>query len=184
MINLKKVGRLLSLVLRHDPGKIGITLDAGGWVDIDDLMVGIARHMNVISLDELKEIVETNNKQRFTFSEDGLKIRANQGHSIEVDLDLEEQVPPALLFHGTATKDLAIIKWSGIKKMTRQHVHLSETINTAVTVGSRHGEAYVLFVNAEAMYDDGCKFYKSKNGVWLTDFVDKKYLASDTGEVF
>lgn len=128
-------------------------------------------------MDELNEIVETNDKKRYEFSDDKKKIRARQGHSIVVDVELKETTPPDVLYHGTATRFLSSIYENGIIKGNRQHVHLSETVDIATTVGKRHGKPCVLVVNCKKMVEDGCKFYLSNNGVWLTDFVDKKYIS-------
>ena len=184
MSDIKKVARLLSLVLRHEPSKIGIELDSAGWVSVMDLLGALNDSGNKIELCDLQEIVKTNNKQRFSFSEDGFKIRANQGHSIDVDLGLEPQEPPLILYHGTSITTLASIFDEGICKMSRRHVHLSDNISTATSVGGRHGEAFVLEVMAKSMYDLGHEFYLSKNGVWLTGYVPSEFVNQTTGDVF
>ncbi len=171
-----RTSKFISLVLRHDPGAAGISLDAQGWAKVDELLSGLASKGHQVTYTDLQLIVSSDEKQRYSFSEDGLYIRANQGHSIVVDLGLVEKQPPDKLCHGTGRKSADLIRVDGIKKMSRQHVHLSTSYETAKTVGSRHGPPCVFDVNAKLMYNDGHKFYESKNGVWLTDFVPSKYL--------
>lgn len=171
-----KLGRFLSLVLRHDPGAAGVKLDEQGYVDVIQLISGVKRAGWPIDRETLERIVRENNKQRYSFNEDGTKIRANQGHSLAVDVGLEQQVPPDLLYHGTAERFVESIRALGISKGTRQHVHLSEDIETARKVGSRHGKPTILTVNAAAMYADGYSFYRSANQVWLCDHVPWKYV--------
>lgn len=173
---LKITSKFLSLTLRHNPEKIGLQLDENGWADIATLLSKAAQHHHQISMELLKEIVVTNDKKRFVFSEDGTKIRANQGHSISVDLQLHAQMPPETLYHGTVAKSIAQIKVEGLQKMSRQHVHLSRDKATATIVGSRRGSAIILSVNAAAMQRDGFEFYLSENGVWLTDHVPPQYI--------
>tara|TARA_R110002050_G_scaffold34397_8_gene86866 strand:+ start:31259 stop:31936 length:678 start_codon:yes stop_codon:yes gene_type:complete len=174
---MKKISKLLSLVLRHKPHILNLKMDDKGWVNVDELLINIYEIKGITLLyDELIEIVESNDKKRFTFNNNKSAIRANQGHSINVDLDMEELVPPSILYHGTVEKYLKDIKSMGLKKMNRQHVHLSSDIGTAKNVGSRRGKPIILEVNTTKMIEDGCKFYKSKNGVWLTDYVDSKYI--------
>jgi len=166
----------MSLVLRHSPEVAGLTLDAGGWVSIQDLLRGLKKAGHTQSLEGLHRIVAESDKQRFTISEDGLRIRAAQGHSVPVDLQLAPSVPPDILYHGTASATLDAIFASGIKPQTRQHVHLSTNVDTATQVGGRHGKPTVLTVNSKLMHEDGVVFWMADNGVWLTDFVDPKYL--------
>ena len=173
---LVKESRFLSLVLRHDPGAAGIQLDAQGWVEVDVLLAALQARGHKVDLETLKEIVETNEKRRFAISEDGLRIRASQGHSVEVDLELAPAEPPAELFHGTASVNLPSIREQGLLKGSRQHVHLSLDRQTALQVGSRHGRAVVLIVNARQMHADGFQFYLSANKVWPTNRVPAKYL--------
>ena len=162
--------RFLSLILRHQPDKAGITLDKNGWVDIEELL-----SKTDITRDELNEIVETNDKKRFTI--EGDKIRAAQGHSVTVDLQLKAVRPPDVLYHGTKVDFIASITRNGLIPMSRTHVHLSETFATAIDVADRRkGKSVILGVNAAKMYADGNKFYQAENGVWLTDKVDTKYL--------
>ena len=171
-----KISKFLSLVLRHEPGAAGISLDANGWVAVDALLNGCGKNRFAISIEELREVVATNSKKRFSFSDDGTMIRANQGHSVEVDLDYKPMVPPAQLFHGTATRFLESIRTHGLLKQQRHHVHLSAEIATAVNVGQRHGKPVVLTVKAAEMHAEGLTFYRSANGVWLTDAVAARFL--------
>lgn len=161
-------GKELAFLLRHDKE---YKFDKHGWREVSDL---IKNHH--YTMDELNEIVETNDKKRYEFSDDKKKIRARQGHSIVVDVELKETTPPDVLYHGTATRFISSINKHGILKGTRQHVHLSETISIAKNVGKRHGNPCVFEIDSKQMFDDGCKFYLSNNGVWLTDFVDEKYF--------
>lgn len=173
----KNIGKFLSLVLRHSPDTIGIELDANGWADTKELIAKCAKKGKHFTMDELEEIVATNEKKRYAFNEDKSKIRANQGHSIDVDLSLSPAQPPEFLYHGTADRFCQLIGKEGIKKMNRQHVHLSAHKQTATTVGSRHGRPYIITVLAGKMYADGIAFYQSDNGVWLTDYIDPKYFS-------
>lgn len=172
----KTISKFLSLILRHSPGTIGLKLDYNGWADVEQLLSKSKEHNQPFSKEDLEEIVTTNDKQRFIFNESKTKIRANQGHSIEVELDLQSQVPPELLYHGTVEKFLVIIKTEGLQKMGRQHVHLSKDIETAKKVGSRRGEPIILSVSSAAMFKDGYIFYLSENGVWLTNDVPAAYI--------
>jgi putative RNA 2'-phosphotransferase len=173
----KHISKFLSLVLRHKPEEIGIVLDENGWAIISELIEKFSAKKIIFTKQQLEEIVTTNDKQRFVISEDGLSIRANQGHSIDVDLALNKLEPPQLLFHGTAIKFKEAILKEGIQKMNRQHVHLSDNIETAHKVGSRHGSPIILRVAALQMHNDGIHFYQSENGVWLTDFVSPNYIS-------
>lgn len=173
-----RISRFLSLVLRHKPELIGIELDENGWVEIDELLVALSKHNHPIDIDYLEEIVATNDKKRFAFNELGTHIRASQGHSTNVDLGLEPQRPPVRLYHGTNYDNMQLIMKSGLKKMNRDFVHMSEELYTAEKVGARQkGELVVLDIDSMQMHLDGVVFYKSENGVWLTDFVDKKYIS-------
>ncbi|MEU8511433.1 RNA 2'-phosphotransferase [Kitasatospora sp. NPDC048722] len=174
---LVKTSRMLSRILRHEPGWVGITLDEAGWVRIDLLLAALAAKGNRLSRADLDHIVATNNKRRFGYSPDGLSIRANQGHTVAVDLGLAAAVPPPVLYHGTAARHLAAIFHEGLRPMARQDVHLSADTETATRVGSRHGRPVVLTVNAGAMVADGHEFRISENGVWLTDAVPPQYLS-------
>jgi putative RNA 2'-phosphotransferase len=175
-MDTKKISKFLSRVLRHDPGRIGIELDPHGWTDCAQL-IGAARR-NGVSLDHalLVEIVRANDKQRFALNDDQTRIRANQGHSVEVDLSLEPVTPPAVLFHGTVDKFIPSILQTGIEKGKRHHVHLSSDIDTASKVGERRGKPVILKVDAKAMHDSGREFFVSGNGVWLTDHVPTEFI--------
>lgn len=168
---MREKSKFLSLVLRHKPEKIGLVLDKNGWADVGFIL----KKLNLTSV-ELKSIVENNNKQRFSFNEDGTKIRANQGHTIDVNVELVEVKPPDRLFHGTSKENLRSIKETGINRGQRNHVHLSEDISTATSVGSRHGVPALIKIDTKRMFEDGIKFYLSKNRVYLTEYVDSKYL--------
>jgi putative RNA 2'-phosphotransferase len=176
-MNLTKKSKFLSGVLRHDPKKIGIALDSKGWAIVSDLC-----RLMPISKEDLDEIVQTDAKGRYSFSEDGLKIRANQGHSIEVDVELEEREPPEFLYHGTATRSLDSIWRDGLKRMNRQYVHLSADLETAIKVGTRHGKPAVLKIRAQEMHEQGHEFWISKNGVWLVKAVPLKYFSHESIE--
>jgi putative RNA 2'-phosphotransferase len=171
-----RASKFLSKHLRHDPAGIGLILEAGGWVGIDALLDGCRKAGLIISSDDLAEIVATSDKQRFAFDETGGRIRANQGHSTEVDLQLEPAEPPARLYHGTGEGTVAAILREGLRKMRRHHVHLSPDVETATRVGARHGRPAVFVVDALAMARGGRVFYVSANGVWLTDEVPPEFL--------
>lgn len=161
-------GKKLSYLLRHDQS---YAFDEHGWREVSDLVTN-----HGFTLEELREIVATNNKQRYEFSEDMMRIRARQGHSIQVDVELAEATPPDILYHGTAKAFVKSIMIQGILNGKRLYVHLSTTIDMATKIGERHGEPAVLAVDAKRMHEDGVKFFLSRNGVWLTDFVDAKYI--------
>jgi putative RNA 2'-phosphotransferase len=171
-----KTSKFLSLVLRHEPERIGLMLDSAGWVDVDALLAACCGNGNPIERTDLEEVVRTSDKKRFALSDDGQKIRANQGHSVEVELGYTQQTPPARLFHGTASRFIESIRVKGLLKGERHHVHLSLEEATAQNVGQRHGKPVVLVVNAEAMHAAGREFFLSENGVWLTDHVPAEYL--------
>ena len=168
-------GRFIALILRHKPEMIGVKLDEHGWADVDKLLEGVNRNHS-LTREQLEEIVRTDNKQRFPFNEDKTKIRANQGHSISVDVELQEAEPPEFLYHGTGEKFVSSIKETDILPCNRLYVHLSSDIDTAIKVGSRHGKPFVFTVSSGQMYRDGYKFFRSVNGVWLTKKVEAKYL--------
>jgi putative RNA 2'-phosphotransferase len=168
--------KFLSLVLRHRPETIGLTLDANGWANVDELLRRAAAHGRRLDRATLDRIVRENDKQRFAFSDDGLRIRASQGHSIHVDLDLQPIQPPTVLYHGTAHRFMDAIRVQGLISMQRRHVHLTADVKVAEEVGKRHGKPAILVVHAEAMFADGCQFYLSENGVWLTASVPPEYL--------
>lgn len=171
-----KLSVFISLVLRHKPDAAGIQLDEHGWANVDELISGINSTGRKIDMKILEEIVASDEKGRYSFSEDKSLIRANQGHSIPVDVELQEQVPPEFLYHGTAERFLEDIQAEGLKPMSRLYVHLSEDVETATKVGKRHGEPVVLQVHSGEMFKEGNRFYLSENGVWLTKFVSARYL--------
>jgi len=173
---LKNISKFLSLVLRHKPEAIGLTMDKNGWVNVDELIEKMNQSGKKVNLENIIEVVETNQKQRFNLDLPNNRIRANQGHSINVDVELSEKIPPKFLYHGTATKNKALISKEGLKKMNRQHVHLSVDHETAFKVGSRHGKPIILKVDCKRMANDGIKFYLSENNVWLTDGVGVEYI--------
>lgn len=170
------VSKFLSLVLWHKPETISIALDENGWTDVAILLKQMALHNHPLTRDQLRVVVETNAKKRFAFDADERHIRANQGHSVTVDLRYSQQSPPPFLYHGTATRFLDSITAHGLTKMGRHHVHLSGDEQTALAVGTRHGKPVVLTIDAERMVDDGHIFYQSANGVWLVDHVPTTYI--------
>jgi putative RNA 2'-phosphotransferase len=172
----KRISKFLSLVLRHEPEKIGIVLDEHGWTDCHELIQAAARHRVRFDRATLLEIVRTNDKQRFALSEDGTRIRANQGHSVKVDLALTPQQPPETLYHGTVEKFIDAIRSTGLQKGERHHVHLSPDLITATKVGQRRGKPVILTIRAAAMTDAGHPFFISDNGVWLTDTVPPEFI--------
>lgn len=178
----KGLGKSLSYVLRHRPDEIGITLDRNGYVSVGELITRFnLRDKGRLTPELLQRIVTTSDKQRFAFSEDGTRIRANQGHSVAVELDYKAQLPPACLYHGTAAKNLGSIRKVGLDKRNRHHVHLSIDADTARTVGARHGVPMVLVIDAAAMSAAGHVFYLSANGVWLVDAVPAEFIAFSPG---
>lgn len=174
-MDLSAASRFLSLILRHKPEVIGISLDEHGWAEVDEVVAGI-RKTREFDRDMLEEIVRTDQKQRYSFNGDRTLIRANQGHSIPVDVELETAKPPEFLWHGTGEKYLASIEKNGLIPKSRLYVHISSDIDTARKVGQRHGKAVIFRVFAGKMQEDGYTFYCSKNGVWLTKEVPVRYL--------
>ena len=170
------ISRFLSLVLRHKPETIGIQLDQNGWVDVNELIDKSNKYGIQFDREKLDHIVATNSKKRFAFNDKLDKIRASQGHSVEIELGYKNQKPPEILFHGTSEKSVQSILNKGLEKRNRQHVHLSSDTETAISVGQRHGKPVVFEILAEKMYNDKIEFYISENGVWLTDNVPTKYL--------
>lgn len=170
-----KESRFLALVLRHKPEEAGISLDEHGWANVDELVSGIAAK-RLFTREMLEEIVATDAKGRYSFNEDHTLIRANQGHSANVDVELKQAEPPAALYHGTAERFLESIMDRGLVPKGRLYVHLSSDEETAIKVGSRHGTPVVLIVDAAAMYAAGITFYLSSNGIWLTKHVPPEYL--------
>ncbi|MEQ9371542.1 MAG: RNA 2'-phosphotransferase [Coleofasciculus chthonoplastes F3-SA18-01] len=173
---LVKISKYLSKHLRHQPERIGLTLEPGGWVNVNQLLSACKQYSFPLTLNELKEVVANNDKQRFSFDATETRIRANQGHSVAIDLQLEPTLPPEVLYHGTGHRTVEAIRHQGLCKMSRHHVHLSPDIATAKKVGQRHGCPVVLAVDAKAMSEKGHTFYCSENGVWLVNFVPPKYL--------
>jgi putative RNA 2'-phosphotransferase len=171
-----RLSKFISKYLRHAPEELGLRLEVGGWVLIEDLIRASGKHGMTFGREELSEVVRLCEKQRFAISDDGTRVRANQGHSTEVDLELTPLAPPAVLYHGTARAALPSITSDGIRKMSRHHVHLSSDAETARKVGSRHGSPVVLEVDAGRMQADGFHFFRSANGVWLVDGVPPRYL--------
>ncbi|MBE5861257.1 MAG: RNA 2'-phosphotransferase [Lachnospiraceae bacterium] len=180
-MSLTEISKYVALILRHKPEEIGITLDEHGWANVEELIQGIAK-TNPFNLEMLEEIVATDNKQRYSFNEDHTLIRANQGHSIPVDVELEECVPQEVLYHGTGEKYTGSIDAQGLLPKSRLYVHLSHERETAVKVGQRHGKPVIYRVQSGDMHRDGFKFYKSVNGVWLTKEVPVKYLRKENAE--
>ncbi len=176
--NKESTSKLIALVLRHKPEEIGITLDEHGWANVDELIAGIAK-TQPFDMSMLEEIVGTDEKQRYSFNEDKTLIRANQGHSIPVDVELEQKTPPELLYHGTGEKYTASIDAQGLIPKSRLYVHLSPNYDTAVKVGSRHGKPVVYTVAAGEMQKNGYVFYQSVNGVWLTKNVPVEFLRKE-----
>ena len=174
-----QISKFLSLVLRHKPETIGIQLDQNGWADVDKLLEKSNSYGVRIDRETLNHIVATNSKKRFAFNESFDKIRASQGHSVDIELGYISQKPPEILYHGTGESSVQSILETGLAKRNRQHVHLSSDIKTAIKVGQRHGKPVVLKVLAGKMYDDKFEFFLSDNGVWLTDNVPAKYLKRD-----
>jgi len=167
----------MSLVLRHKPEEIGLLLDENGWADVQELISKMNTKGAEVNFDIINTVVETNDKKRFAFNEDKTRIRANQGHSLEVELNLPESMPPDTLYHGTATRFLESILATGLQKQSRQHVHLSAARETAIAVGARHGKPVILLIDAKAMQAAGFKFYLSANMVWLTETVPVQYIS-------
>ena len=174
---LVRLSKYLAKYLRHAPHKIGLTLQPGGWVPVVDLLDAARKHGFFISYDDLIECVKNDDKQRYAFNESGDLIRANQGHSVKVDLQLEEQEPPETLYHGTVKWFMASILKDGLVRGKRHHVHLSRDVETATKVGARRGKPVILRIDAGRMQRDGHKFFLSANGVWLTDSVPPGYLS-------
>jgi putative RNA 2'-phosphotransferase len=178
--DVTRLSKFLSLILRHKPETVGLTLDEQGWVDVDELLIAMNSSGTTIDRALLHHIVDTNDKKRFMFSDDGSRIRASQGHSLSIDLALAPVQPPDVLYHGTASRFLASIREQGLLPGSRQHVHLSRDRDTAYSVGSRHGKPVILIIDAEKMYTDSYPFYCSDNGVWLTASVPVQYISFET----
>lgn len=171
-----RASKFLSLILRHEPERVGLKLDSAGWTGVDDLIDAVNQHGMPLTLEQLKHVVTTNDKKRFAFSEDGLRIRASQGHSVAVDLEYKPQVPPELLFHGTPERFIESIRKTGLNKRERHHVHLSPDPQTAIKVGQRRGRPVVLTIRSGEMHRAGHVFYRSANGVWLVEQVPPQFI--------
>lgn len=177
---LVRISKFMSKVLRHDPQSVGLTLDEAGWVDVDDLLAAAQRGRVALDRATLEQVVAENDKKRFALSDDGRRIRASQGHSVPVELGLQPVTPPDVLYHGTADRNVEPIRAQGLIPGRRTHVHLSADEATAVNVGRRHGRPVVLTVAAGAMHRAGHAFYRSDNGVWLTDAVPAEHIQFPT----
>jgi len=175
-----RTSKFLSLILRHEPERVGLELGDAGWVGVDELLKAVNSHGVSLTLDDLKHIVATSDKKRFAFSEEGLRIRASQGHSVEVDLQYPPQTPPELLYHGTATRFLHAIRQHGLQKMQRHEVHLSAETRVTLQVGGRHGKPMLLTIRAGDMHRAGFVFRCSANGVWLVDHVPPQFIEFPT----
>lgn len=177
--NATQISKFLSYVLRHEPEAIGLSLDVNGWANIDELIAKSTAKGTVFTREELDSVVAHNDKKRFVINSDGTKIRASQGHSITVELNLQQVVPPEILYHGTAERFRPAIYQEGLRKMERQHVHLSKERETAYQVGIRYGKPVILEIEAGRMHRDGFTFFLSENGVYLTDHVPVKYFKDE-----
>ncbi len=173
---LVRISKYLAKHLRHEPEALGLTLEPGGWVPVEALLSACNRRGFSLTRKELDEVVSRNSKQRFSFDSTGARIRANQGHSTEVDLQLEPVEPPAVLYHGTHHRAADAVVHTGLQRMSRHHVHLSSDIPTAETVGARRGRPVIFRIDAAGMRAAGHLFYRSENGVWLTDAVPPEFL--------
>lgn len=170
------ISKLMAKALRHRPDVLGIVVDEHGWTDVNDMIDAIRKKYQSFNLETLECIVEESEKKRYSFNENHTKIRANQGHSLPVDVELKIAAPPDVLYHGTARKNIETISAEGIKRMNRLYVHLSADIPTALNVGSRHGAPAVFEVDSRQMNRDGYQFYLAENGVWLSEFVPSQYI--------
>jgi putative RNA 2'-phosphotransferase len=173
---MTRASKFLSLILRHEPDRVGLKLGDAGWVDVKELLQAVSRHGVSLTLDQLAHVVATSDKERFAFSEDGRRIRANQGHSIAVDLRYQPQVPPEFLYHGTAIRFLPGIRRHGLQRMQRHDVHLSAETKVTVQVGSRHGKPALLIIRSGDMHRAGHVFTCSANGVWLVKHVPPEFI--------
>ncbi len=178
MAGITQTSKFIALILRHRPETAGVTLDEHGWADVRELIDGVnAAGGHRLDKDLLEEIVRTDDKQRYSFNEDHTLIRANQGHSVPVDVEPEERTPPEVLYHGTGEKYVPAIDAQGLIPKSRLYVHLSSDTETAKKVGSRHGRPVIYAVDCRRMHEDGCRFFLSKNNVWLTEAVPARYLS-------
>ena len=177
---MKTISKFIAYVLRHKPSAAWIELDEQGWANVNELIDGVCKTGRFIDMQTLEEIVRTDNKRRFAFNADRTAIRANQGHSVKVDVGMKVCAPPDILYHGTAEKYIESIRKDGIIKKTRNYVHLSKDAETATKVGARHGKAVVLKIDARQMHEDGYIFMLSANDVWQTERVPIKYVTEET----
>ncbi|WP_148715535.1 RNA 2'-phosphotransferase [Chitinolyticbacter meiyuanensis] len=173
---LEKTSKFLSYILRHKPDSIGLHLDEQGWAAVDDLIARAREHDTALTLELIRQVVVTSDKQRFALDESNRRIRANQGHSVQIDLALAPTSPPEVLYHGTATRFVDAIRTEGLTPRSRQHVHLSTTVETAMSVGARHGKPVILSIQAGEMARQGFLFYCAENGVWLTEQVPAHFI--------
>ena len=171
-----RTSKFLSLILWHEPERVGLKLDSAGWVGVSELLEAVNRYGNSLTLEQLKHLVASSDKKRFAFSEDGARIRASQGHSVEVDLEYAPKIPPEYLYHGTPERFVESIRATGLNKGQRHHVHLSPDVATATKVGQRRGRPRVLTIHAGEMHRAGYVFYQSANGVWLVDHVPPQFV--------
>lgn len=171
-----RTSKFLSLILRHEPERVGLTLGEAGWVEVDELLAAVSRHGKILTLEQLQHVVATSDKKRFAFSDDGQRIRASQGHSVEVDLGYAPQTPPEFLYHGTATRFLEAIRKDGLQRMDRHDVHLSAETKVTLQVGGRHGKPVLLIIRAGEMHRAGHVFRCSANGVWLVQHVSPGFI--------
>jgi len=178
----KHASKFLSLVLRHEPERVGLTLGEAGWVGVTELLGAVNHHGVALTLDQLKHVVATSDKKRFAFSEDGSQIRASQGHSVEVDLQYEPQEPPERLYHGTAVRFLDYIRKDGLLRMERHDVHLAAETKVTLQVGGRHGKPVLLVIRAGEMHKAGYLFRRSANGVWLVNHVPPEFIEFPANE--
>ncbi len=174
--DLKRISKFLSLILRHEPAKFGVSLDAAGWTPVETLLAACRLHGHAIDRTTLERVVAENDKKRFSFDDTGERIRANQGHSVDIELGYAPADPPALLYHGTAMRFVEAIRAEGLRKMARHHVHLSADTTTACAVGQRHGAPAVLVIDARAMTTEGIAFFVSTNRVWLVEHVPARFI--------
>jgi len=172
----RQFSKFLSLILRHKPEALGIILETDGWANVKEILDKMQQQGKQVNLRLLKQVVAEDNKQRYSFNDDRTKIRANQGHSVAVDLGFSPQTPPEYLYHGTAIRFVASIQKTGLESRSRQHVHLSDNISTAQNVGQRHGKPVILKIRAGELHEQGQSFFLSENGVWLTDRVEFGFI--------
>ena len=175
-LDIVTTSKFLSLIMRHQPESVGLTLGDAGWVSVEKLLNAVNQHGTPLTLEQLQRIVATSDKKRFAFSDDGARIRASQGHSVEVDLQYKPQTPPELLYHGTATRFIQSIRNTGLQRMERHHVHLSAETSVTMQVGARHGKPVLLIIRAGEMHRAGHQFFVSANGVWLVQHVPVQFI--------